>query len=188
MGRKSKLTDGQWEEIGRRIVAGEKPAALAREFKVSPSTISERFSKTVENVKAVANQIVATDQALKSLSIPEQISAVSLAQDLISISGHLAGAAKFGSATAHRLAGIAHGKVQEIDDAAPLNAESVEALKGVAALTKLANDSASIALNLLAANKETVKELNLPKPEDEPPPPLRPQISREEWLKIHGHA
>jgi hypothetical protein len=36
----------------------------------------------------------------------------------------------------------------------------VENLKGVSALTMLANDSASIALNLLAANKETVKRIN----------------------------
>jgi hypothetical protein len=137
-------------------------------------------------VKTVANQIVATDQALKSLSIPEQISAVSLAQDLISISTHMAGAAKFGSATAHRLAGIAHSKVQEIDDADPLDADSMEALKGVAVLTKLANDSASIALNLLAANKEAVKQIATPEPEPESLPPLRPQLSREEWLKAHG--
>jgi hypothetical protein len=43
------------------------------------------------------------------------------------------------------------------------------ALKTVSVLTKMANDAAASPINLLAANKETVKELNLPKPEDEPP-------------------
>ena len=50
--------------------------------------------------------------------------------------------------------------LQEIDDAAPLNDESREALKDVAVLTKIANDAATIPLNLLSANKETVRDLN----------------------------
>lgn len=73
---------------------------------------------------------------------------------------HLAGAAKFGSATAHRLSGIAHGKVAEIDDAAPLDEKSLESLKGVAVLTKMANDASQIGVNLLAANKEMIRDLN----------------------------
>ena len=73
---------------------------------------------------------------------------------------HLAGAGKFGAATAHRLSGIAHAKVQEIDDAKPLDAESIESLRGVAVLTKMANESAVIGIGLLAANKDMIKELN----------------------------
>lgn len=160
MGRRSKLTDRQWEEIQKRLLAGEKASDLAKEFRVSPATISGRFSKSIGNVKSVANQILATETALRSLPISEQISAISLADDLRAISKHLAGAGKFGAATAHRLTGIAHAKVQEIDDAAPLNEESIEALKGVAVLTKMANDASTIGLNLLAANKEAVKEMN----------------------------
>lgn len=49
-----------------------------------------------------------------------------------------------------------------MDDADVLSDESMEAMKGVSALTKLANDSSSIALNLLAANKDTVKQLQSP--------------------------
>lgn len=160
MGRKSKLSENQWAEIGKRLLAGEKASVLARTFKVSPATISERFSKFIGNVKAVANQIVAAEDALKSLPIAEQISAITLASELRAISMHMAGAAKFGAATAHRLAGIAHGKVQEIDDASPFEAKSMESLKGVALLTKLANDAAVIPSNLLSANKEIIKEAN----------------------------
>lgn len=160
MGRPSKLTDRQWEDIGKRLLKGEKPADLAREFKVGRATISERFSERVGKVRTVAKQLVETRDALDSLSVSEQLSAISLADDLRAISSHLAGAAKFGAATSHRLAGIAHGKVQEIDDAAPLDENSMESLKGVAVLTKMANDASFIAVNLLAANKETVKKLN----------------------------
>lgn len=160
MGRPSKLNERQWDAIGKRLLAGEKAADLAREFGISPATISARFSKRIETVKTVANQLVATENAIRSLPVSEQVSVFALADELRAISTHLAGAAKYGSATAHRLAGIAHAKVQEIDDAAPLDAESIESLKGVAVLTKMANEASQIGVNLLAANKETVRELN----------------------------
>jgi len=186
VGRPSKLTDKQWEAIGKRLLAGEKASALAKEFKVSSATLSERFSEKLGNVKAVANQLVSADMALKALPLSEQIAALSLADELKAISMHLAGAAKFGSATAHRLAGIAHGKVQEIDDAKPLDDESLAALKGIAVLTRMANDSSTIGLNLLNANKDRIKRL-----EDEDTPEAaiesnRPQLTKEEWMHAHG--
>jgi ABC-type transporter Mla subunit MlaD len=160
MPRPSKLTDAQWEKIGKRLLAGESPSALAREFGVSKSTISGRFSERVKNVKDAANQIVAAENALSKLNVSEQIAARSLADDLKAISQHLAGAARFGAATAHRLSGIAHSKVAEIDDAAPLDAESRDALTDVAALTKMANEASEIGMNLLKANKDTIDDLN----------------------------
>jgi len=160
MGRKSKLTDKQWEEIGKRLLAGEKGSKLAKEFKVSPATISERFSKSTEKVKSVANQIVETKDALDALTVSEQVSAITLAEQLRSISMHLAGAANYSAATSHRLAGIANGKVQEIDDAAPLNDTSRASLKDVSTLQRLANEASHIPLNLLAANKDAVKQVH----------------------------
>jgi hypothetical protein len=157
MGRPSKLSEAKWEQIKKRLLAGEKAADLAREFGVSKSAISSRVSKRIETVREVAHKIVETESAIRELSIADQISAVSLADQLRAISGHLAGAANFGAATAHRLSGIAHAKVQEIDDAAPLNAESIESLKGVSVLTEMANKASVIGLNLLSANKEMTK-------------------------------
>lgn len=157
MGRKSKLTEQQWQEIGQRLLANERPSDLAREFGVSPAVLSRRFAKKTATVKDVANQLVSADRALKALPIAQQIEAVTLADELKVISMHLAKAARLGSATAHRLAGIAHGKVQEIDDAAPL-AESMESLRNVAVLTKMANEASTIGVNLLAANKDMLKK------------------------------
>lgn len=159
MGRPSKLSEKQWAEIQKRLMAGESQGALAKAFDISKAAIQKRFGGRIETAKNVANQIVAAEIALHKLPIGDQLVTLSLADELRAISMHLAGAAKFGAATSHRLSGIAHAKVQEIDDAAPLNTESMEALKGVAVLTKMANDSASIGLNLLAANKEAIKEL-----------------------------
>jgi hypothetical protein len=160
MGRPSKLSEKQWAQLESRLLKGEKAKDLSREYKVSPAVISRRFANSAKTIKDVANQVVAADAALKSLPVSQQAIAISLIDELKAISMHLAGAGKYGAATSHRLSGIAHAKVQEIDDATPLTAESLEALKGVAVLTKLANDSAVIPMGLLAANKEMVKEAN----------------------------
>src|ERR1035437_3695803 len=61
--------------------------------------------------------------------------------------------------TSHRLSMIANAQVEAIDETASLE-ENTEALKSVMAMTKGANDAAVIGLNLLNANKETVKSLN----------------------------
>jgi hypothetical protein len=159
MGRKSSLTEKQWAEIGKRLLSGvESARALAREFGTSEASVRRKFPAQRKDVKTVANQILAAEVALKALPISSQIDALGLVDELKAISTHLAGAAKFGSATAHRLAGIANAQVDKIDDADPM--ESQEVLQGIGALTKLANDASSIGLNLLNANKETVKEMS----------------------------
>jgi predicted DNA-binding protein YlxM (UPF0122 family) len=160
MARPSKLTDKQWETIGKRLLNGESAASLAREFDISKASVSTRFSKRTETIKDVAKQIVATEAALSFLNVSEQMAARSLADGLKDISGHLIGAARFGAATSHRLSGIAHSKVMEIDDAAPMDDLSRKALSDVAALTRMANESSEIGVNLLKANKETIEDLN----------------------------
>lgn len=154
MGRPSKLTPTQWEEVGKRLAGGETAASLAREFGVSQTTLSQRFS---EFPKAKVQKL---GTELAQLAPEAQRAAVSLADELRSISTHLAAAARYGSSTAHRLQALAHGEVQKIDDAEPL--KSVEALKGVHALTRLANDAASTGLNLLAANKDNAAKEQQP--------------------------
>jgi hypothetical protein len=164
MGRKSSLTEKQWSEIGRRLLAGEAGRALAREFGVSEAVIRKRFGAQTKQIKDVANQLVAAETAFSALPIGAQISARTLADELKEISMHIAGAARYGAATAHRLSGIAHAKVSEIDDAAPLDDKSMLALKGIAVLTNLANAAAEIPIGLLKANKDMPTEDEKPTP------------------------
>lgn len=171
MGRPSKLTEAQWNEIKRRLLEGERPADLAREFKISRGAISMQVSKRVEHIKAVANQVVSAERSLGALPVSEQLLTVNLASKLRSISESLASAADLGARTAHRLHALANTEVGKIDDAEPLS--SIEALKGVAALTRLGNDSAQIALNLLSANKDAVKRIN--DAEETPPEEMTPE-------------
>ena len=97
---------------------------------------------------------------ISALPVSRQQIVGTLAQRLSNISTHLASAAEYGAATAHRLSGIAHEQVAKIDDADPLNQESMESLRGIAALTKMANEASEIGVNLLRANKDAVDELN----------------------------
>lgn len=160
MSRPSKLTDAQWEKIGKRLLAGETTSSLAREFGVGKATISERFGNRTKAVKEAANQIVATESALSRLNFSEQLAARSLADDLKAISQHLAGAARYGAATAHRLSGIANARAELVDDAAELDEAGMKVLTEVAMLTKLANSASEIPLGLLKANKEMIDDLN----------------------------
>lgn len=162
MGRPSKLSPEQWAEVDRRRIEGESRRALAREFGISETSMREREEKIGQTptVQKVAHMLVEADAALKSLPISAQVSAQNLAGKLKSISDSLASAADLGAKTAHRLQALANTEVNKVDDADPLAKSSVDALKGVSALTRLANDSASIALNLLAANRDAVKRLN----------------------------
>lgn len=156
MARKSVLSEKQWAQIQTRLLAGEGIRPLAREFGVSDTAIRKRFSSQNKQVKDVAHQVVAADAAFKALPVSLQITAQSLIDDLKAVSMHLAGAAKFGAATAHRLSGLAHGQVDKIDDANPM--ESQEVLQGISALTKMANDSSAIGMSLLNANKDMMRE------------------------------
>lgn len=160
MGRPSKLTEAQWAEVHQRIIKGEKPADLAREFGISKTRISERFSGRFETVKAVANQLLTAEQAFQSLPIAEQIETVSVLNDMREITRHIGGAARLSAATSHRLAAIANTQVEKVDDSAPMTPEGFENLKTVAALTEMANKAAHIPLNLIAANKEMIKDLS----------------------------
>lgn len=185
MGRHSKLTEAQWTEIERRILGGESQRKLADEYDISEAAIRKRLGARVKNIKEVANQIVDTEQKIAALPIGAQISAQNLAAKLRSISSHIASAADYGAMTAHRLAGIAHAQVEQIDDAAPLQ-ESMEALRNVDVLTKMANSAGTIALNLLSANKEQAREANTERPVEDEVLPDDPVLATQTYLQLIG--
>lgn len=156
MGRKSSLTDKQWAEIGKRLLTGKESArSLAKEFGTSEASLRRKFPAQRKDVKDVANQLVAAEEALHSLPIASQIDALHLVNELKAISTHLAGAGKYGAMTAHRLAGIANGLVDKIDDANPL--KSANELACIALVTKVANGAAEIGIGLLKANQDMLR-------------------------------
>lgn len=183
MARPSKLSPAQWAEVERRAAEGESLTALAREFKVSISTISGRVSVVSESVRKVAQKVAVAHSALAELPPAQQYRALNLADKLRNISASLASAAELGAATAHRLQALANTEVAKVDDAQPM--QSLENLRNVGVLAKLANDSAAIALNLVAANKDQVQRINNPQ-EAEVAAPVRERLSLADWKKAHG--
>lgn len=161
-GRPSALSDAQWEKIFKRLLKGEKAIDIANEVGVSKGLISQRFSKRMAHVKAVARDIADAEAKLAAMTLPDQIVTRSLVDELKAVSMHLISAGSYGAKIAHRLNGIAYEQAQKVDDAEP--SRSTTALQNIAVLTKIANSSAEIGLKLLGANKM----------QEEPPPPPEP--------------
>jgi hypothetical protein len=161
MARKSPLTDKQWADIEKRYIAGESARGLAKEYGITDTAIRKRFGSQSKEIKQVVNQVLDAERAFKSLPYSSQVSAQSLLDELRSVSTHLAGAAKFGSMTAHRLAGIANMQLDKIDEAELHDTESAsfQVVKTVAGLTEVANKAAQTGINLLNANKERIAQI-----------------------------
>jgi len=179
MGRKSSLTDEQWLEIERRhVVEGESINSLAAEFGVNESSIRRKIkpnkaeSPNGENpLRQLAKEKVRVDA--ESKRIAEQIAELpyakqqivsDLARKLTNVSEHIASAAEFSAASAHRLSLLANQQLEKVDEVDPL--KSVTQLQAVALLQKMANASSEIGLNLLRANKDAIQ------PEQEEPTPV----------------
>jgi hypothetical protein len=187
MARPSKLSPAQWREVERRSAEGEGARALAKEFGVDEAAIRRRVNPQTPQVRKVAAKLAEVQTELAALPLAQQYNAISLADKLRNISVSLAAAAECGAATAHRLAALANGEVQKINDAEIMKPESLEAMRGVAALTKLSNEAASTGLNLLSANKETVTKINNPQ-DAEVLAPVRERLPLADWKKAHGLA
>lgn len=156
MGRKSVLTEKQWNEAKERILKGENRGAVAKSYGISYNALKKHFGSEIEQIKAVANQVIEAEQAFYALPIGSQISSQNLINELRAVSFHLVGAAKNSAMTAHRLSGIANMQVDKIDDARPMDNE--EAITAITTFTKMANESSKIGLDLLKANKEGMSE------------------------------
>lgn len=128
-------------------------AAIRKKFGAN-----QKVSAQSAQVRTAAEKLAEANIALDALPAAQRQVAINLSDKLRNISNSLASAAELGAATAHRLQALANTEVAKVDDADPLT--SVDKLKSVGVLTKLANESASIAVNLLAANKDTVKQLS----------------------------
>lgn len=167
MPRPSKLTEKQWLEITERSMNGEKVRDLAKEFKVAIGTLSDQVTERRTKLKNVAEQIVTAERSVMKLNISEQIFARRLADEMREVSASLAAAGKSGANVARKMMAIAEAQAAKVDEQDPM--ESAETLQGVAALSRIANDSSVIALKLIATTKEApdekAKDEKLPGPD-----------------------
>ncbi|AMK78902.1 hypothetical protein JT25_020845 [Methylomonas denitrificans] len=136
-------------------MAGEKVRPLSREFGIAESAVRKKIGAQVNKIKHVANQLVEAEENFRSLPISAQISARTLANDLMAISANLASGAKLGSMTFNELSIIANRKAIKLDKDRP----NEEDLATIAKLTRVGNDSATVAINLLNANKAAIERV-----------------------------
>lgn len=174
MARPSKLSEKEWNSVQKAHIDGESIRSLSRKYKVAESAIRARISAQSKTIKKLANQIVETEREFQDLPVNAQCAVISLADELKAISTHLASSAKHGSMASSKLNAMMHAEVQRFQDGAqesilngvsPLTTESIENLKGIGALSRLANSASEIGLNLLKANKEAIDGMN--KPQDD---------------------
>lgn len=159
MSRPSKLTPVQWKEVEKRFLCGETSRSLGREYGVSEAGIRKKYgahqkvSAQGAQVRTVAEKLAEAEIALQALPAVHRHVAIDLAEKLRNISQSVAAAAELGAKTGHRLHALANAEVCRVDDADVLSEDSMEALKGVGVLTKLANESLAPALTLINATK-----------------------------------
>jgi transposase-like protein len=147
------------------MAAGETPSDLAKEYGVHPSQVTRRVSQVSQSVRNAAQKMAEAQAAVAELPTAQQYHAMSLAEKIRNTMTSLASSAELGAKNSHRLSALANSELMKVDDADPM--KSVETLKGVSALTKLANESASIAVSVLGAQRDTVKRVTEEAPPEE---------------------
>lgn len=150
----TKITPDQWAEIERRAATGESLNAIAADYGVSSTALRKRGIKvsTFSKVREVAGRLAAAQDEVAALPPRGQHLAVSLADELRAISSNLASAARYGSATAQRLAQAAH---QQVEHAEVLDEGT---LRSVAMVTRTANEAGQLGVQLLKANEAEMRE------------------------------
>lgn len=155
MGRPSKLNEQKWAEIGRRLALGgdgNTVTELAKEFKVSKTAISRRFSKQIATVQTLANTLAMTEMEIDRLPVPQQGAVRTLADQLKGIASSLALAANENARTAAVLAQAASQESQRI--LMPGGVVNINSAKTTAALLATSNEAGKLGMGLLTANKD----------------------------------
>lgn len=161
MARPSKLTDKQWAAAERRVppLGAESIRSVAKELGISEGALRKRVNTQVKPINALANQLATAEAEFERLPVSAQVKVRTLADKLKGISDDLASAASHGAATASKLARVANVHAEMLSEVAG-DVPSPDDLRGIAALTNLANQAGALGMGLIAATKGA-----------EPPPP-----------------
>ena len=147
MSRPSKLSESQWQEIGRRLVLGESARSLAREYGVSETAIRKRFGSHAKEILTTAKELSSVEQKVKKMEVGSQALVRTVTDYLNSIGTNLALAADRNTRTSARLAALAETQMTKVEEG------DMGALPGVSILTKCSNEAASIGVAFLGTNK-----------------------------------
>jgi len=150
MGRKAKLTPEQIKHYRDKHVEGESIRSLAKKANVSEALLRSYISDSAQKIKSVANQIVATEIALKSLTISAQIAAQDRAARIQRMRANLESGMEMLSGNFMRLAFMSQTELSKVDESALREDASSERLKTVSRLTAMANASVEVPMRMAA--------------------------------------
>jgi transcriptional regulator with XRE-family HTH domain len=167
MARPPKLNDRQKEEIKAKRLRGITLVELAKEYNVSFALISSTVSERVSEMDKVARSIANAKLPLKDFNVSERASITTFAEELIEISTNISKTARHTSSVAAKYAEIASLQFDRIDPLKTLE-ENTDSIRSVNAMVDGANKASHVSLNLIAANKETVKDMNSKQDDDIP--------------------
>lgn len=156
MGRKSKLTEKQWDEVIRRNLAGESISKLAAEFEVSRSAMTEKISARVSGIKDVANQMVTAERAFRSVPAADRPHVITVRDRLSVLEDIYLQTAEVAARNSMHMHNLAAEQKQFMDDADPLgHPASKAAVKAFTSLTAAGNLAMVVPSTLLKASQES---------------------------------
>lgn len=159
MGRPSKLTPQQWDDVIRRHLDGESISKLAAEFEISRAAMSEKVKERADKIKAVANQMVAAEREFKSLPVSDRVHAVTVRDRLSVLMDVYLQTAETAARNSMHMHNLAAEQKQFIDDATPFGSKaSSGAVKSFMSLTMAGNAAMVIPSTILKASQDMHKE------------------------------
>lgn len=140
---------------------GKKQREVARAFGLNEGTLRARYRKigNMPKVKEVAKMLADAESALEAMPVEQQLLTRNYAAKLRAISDSIGDSAAYGAETSRHLSKMANRMAMKVNGEDELTAQDGERLKNVNALTKMANESASLAMGLLSANREAIKRM-----------------------------
>jgi len=183
MARKSKLTEEQWEDIRKRVIAGESVRGLAAEYSkiiggtISEAAIRQRIKTTtggrvsVDSIKLAAQKSLQNDLSdpeirpiLESIGPKDWDLFHSHKSDLLEMTMHLNLAAKLSAQNAHKLAEMAQNHLSKVETDAELDADTRISINDAMMLQSCSNESSKQPMKLF----EIATKQPPPLPEDKP--------------------
>jgi len=156
MGRPSKLTTEQWEELGNRLLGGETAYSLSKEYGVSNASISERFSERNRNIRTIAESVIETNRVVASLPKQEQAAVNRLITETEAIGANAVSAVLSASEAAKLLNAGALAQLRGIILTRPLTDDDREAMKDAAGMLKMGNEAMAPVNSMMNLTKDRV--------------------------------
>lgn len=158
MGRPSKLSDAQKDDIRKRLLSGEKAIDLAKEYKIDRAAITRMFSQQIATIKDVANQIVSVDVALSKMPVAQQIATIQEADHKRAMNEHLMQGGVKAASLFHRFSNLAAMHSDKLDETDLDSDESNTIRKTIAQCLSIANNAALIPMDIARLDKAKDKD------------------------------